>query len=699
MNHHRETQQNQSMQYSDRLGRKFSMDSVRTSGTKRKVNSVIKIAAYITNKKFQDKRKADDTASYMANKKSAFKLIDKPYRNISLDTKKMINYKDFFEILKDKNIIKPVPVRKEGDYRSISKKRGRDQEQSVDFEKASQAFKRRRLEEEQSVFSSSINNINRLRNMQREDVSMHSINTVLASYKEKPRVIVNDDVSMHIRPETRSILSKSLKSKTLDEIKKEIEMKRGANKKMIDEISRKSSRRADSEGVFDYEEKKRILNTYYKEKEKSMKEFELGGASMIKPSIPPSAFDLTKDKNFSLTKSNLSIPSSKRDVPVVMEKKEQIEIYPKSGEGKATITTPALNTPIAALNAPSTTGGLFGVWNKLAPTELPNSEVKLPEATKKVETKPCLFSFGEDKRNQQTEKKELEKETEKKGEEATININLPKKTDEVSQLSIVKGLTPGRVGTSGSLASPETTTPNQPLLFANKTFGGIKQPETTTEPNKETLFGTTSSSGTNIVTPTFGKAESKPSLVLFKKEETKKEEPVTSNLFGKQEKVSEPAKEISKSTTEEPTFTKVASPFSGDLDKSKTEYKTEAKPTSQQTGSLLNITPTTTNPFMPSGLTSTPSSLFDKKVEKKEEKKEEPKVSPLNIPATTSATPTASFPFGAKTEAPKAEMTTATSSSSNLCTSDNPFIKASINPKSTNSMFSSSGNIFKTGKI
>src|SRR5690606_24003209 len=109
----------------------------------------------------------------------------------------------------------------------------------------------------------------------------HSVNSILASQKG----INDNDVSMHIRPETRSMLSKYYKSKTVDEIKRDIEQKRGTNRKLIDEMSKRSSRRSEIGGVFDYEEKKRILSNYYKEKEKTMKEFELNmNSNMIKPS-------------------------------------------------------------------------------------------------------------------------------------------------------------------------------------------------------------------------------------------------------------------------------------------------------------------------------------------------------------------------------------------------------------------------------
>ena len=90
---------------------------------------------------------------------------------------------------------------------------------------------------------------------------MKSLNSVMSNKflkedKEKNKLgkYVNDDVSMNfIVPEHKSLV-RSYYSKTLDEIKSEIEEKRGKNLRMLDEISRKS-RESRREAKFEYEEK------------------------------------------------------------------------------------------------------------------------------------------------------------------------------------------------------------------------------------------------------------------------------------------------------------------------------------------------------------------------------------------------------------------------------------------------------------
>jgi hypothetical protein len=345
---------------------------------------MIKIMNFITNKKFIDKRKPQDTSSSYSNRHTAFKFMNNSYKNISFNANKIINYNDLFEVANDKNVIKPIALRKgqNDDNHSINKKRGRNEEKD-ELEINSQNHKKRKCvaEDNQSIFSS-VNNLNKYKNYQREDVSMNSINSVLASQKaNEKKKIINDDVSMNIRTDNKSIfVTKSYKSKTLDDIKKEIQEKRSTNRKMIEEISKRSSRKTDFHSQeFDYEERKKYLNNYYQEKEKASKDNQNMPQISLKPSFPISTFELSKDRNFSLTKSSISIPStsSNKKVPVVLiEKKDQMEIYPVNRN--KTCTTSVDSKPIEK--------------------EEKNKEFSLfnlnTKAESKTENKPNLFPFS-----------------------------------------------------------------------------------------------------------------------------------------------------------------------------------------------------------------------------------------------------------------------------------------------------------------
>ena len=134
--------------------RRFSLESARTQQTiRKKVNPLLKIATYITNKKFSEVDRAQamkDTGSQYSQglNRSAFKIIDSQGKGISLSNKKIINCNDFNEMLLGRNIVKPTPVRKD---EVTSLKRGRDQDaMSVDNQSS---FKKRRINEG-SVFTS-----------------------------------------------------------------------------------------------------------------------------------------------------------------------------------------------------------------------------------------------------------------------------------------------------------------------------------------------------------------------------------------------------------------------------------------------------------------------------------------------------------------------------------------------------------------
>jgi hypothetical protein len=299
--------------------RKFSLDSSRTTQTKKKSNPITRIVQYITEKKYDTSEKIDVRNSSFVSKHSAFKPIDNRTKIINLNSKKIINYNDFFEVMTDKNIIKPVPIKRSSStYSQLAKKRNRPLDTSYFFREEERVHengdKRRKMitDEEKSLFSS-VQNLNKIRNSQRDDVSMKSINSVMSHRflkedkdKNKLEKNVNDDVSMnYIIPENKSVV-RSYYSKTLDEIKSEIEQKRGKNLKMLDEISRKS-KKSREEAKLDYDEKKRFLSNYYKEKEKNFKEMDLlskGGKISLDES------DLIRDKNLSYSKSSMTIESA-----------------------------------------------------------------------------------------------------------------------------------------------------------------------------------------------------------------------------------------------------------------------------------------------------------------------------------------------------------------------------------------------------
>jgi len=316
---HSSNQEHINKNINDTQMRRFSLDSLKTIQTRKKSNPMTRIVQYITEKKFDTSDKFDLKNSSFVSKHSAFKPLDNRNKIIDLNSKKMINYNDFFEVIKDKNLIKPVPIKKDSSsYSQIAKKRSRPLEASSIFREEERIKgnenKRRKIltDEEKSLFSS-VQNLNKFRNSIRDDVSMKSLNSVMSNKflkedKEKNKLekFVNDDVSMnYIVPEHKSLV-KSYYSKTLDEIKSEIEEKRGKNLRMLDEISRKS-RESRREAKFEYEEKKRFLSNYYKKKEKNINEMDLltkGGKISLNES------DLIRDKNLSYSKSSITIESA-----------------------------------------------------------------------------------------------------------------------------------------------------------------------------------------------------------------------------------------------------------------------------------------------------------------------------------------------------------------------------------------------------
>jgi hypothetical protein len=493
---------------SEVINRRFSLDSSRN---KKKVNPLLKIATYITNKKFNPESIEKDKISqrdgynaydYMNHdnhynqshysktlNRSAFKLLGDT-KTVALDNKKIINYNDFNEMLKGRNIIRPVPIRDT----DLKNKRGREKyeiEKDIKSHDAmsivdnqynpdNQSMKKRRIDttENSSIFSS-VNYINKIKSYQRDDVSMRSINSALQSNRKS-------DVSMQIRPsENKSILSNrsNYQTKTIDEIRREIEEKRNSHKNMFDEMSRRSQRRHDKEKELSYEERKRILTNYYKERQKAPENTEFLSHKNVQ--FAPVDYDLTRDHKYSLSKSQINIEASPRNKPVVMEKKEEINIISKKIEKIE-------EKKIENINNITPSGGLF---NFGAPTTTTTAKVE-----EKEKEKPSTFSFGASITSTTSS---LFNAPPKNDENKSTNIssltnasnksNLFTKPDEATKSTISF--------TSISQANSLTEKKEKPEDKEEKDFGKITQPEKKEEEKKSTLFsgfgapiGTTSTS-------------------------------------------------------------------------------------------------------------------------------------------------------------------------------------------------------------
>jgi hypothetical protein len=391
--------------------RRFSLDSLKTTQTKKKSNPITRIVQYITEKKFDTGDKFDFKNSNFVRKHSAFRPLDNKNKIIDFNSRKIINYNDFFEVMKDKNIIKPVPIKKgSSSYSQIAKKRSRPLDSSSIFreeERIQENGNKRRKNlsvEEKSLFSS-VQNLNKFRNSQRDDVSMKSLNSVMSNKflkedKEKNKLgkYVNDDVSMNlIVPEHKSLV-RSYYSKTLDEIKSEIEEKRGKNLRMLDEISRKS-RESRREAKFEYEEKKRFLSNYYKQKEQNVGEMDLltkGGKISLDES------DLIRDKNLSYSKSSITIESAgKKNKNVDIVKISNFDICSYiSGKEKEKKETPKEIFGFKT-NENINQNVLIGQNNKINlgdSNALTDKKIVLGEKAESKD-KPSFLSVGENKPN------------------------------------------------------------------------------------------------------------------------------------------------------------------------------------------------------------------------------------------------------------------------------------------------------------
>ena len=98
---------------------------------------------------------------------------------------------------------------------------------------------------------------------------------------------------------------------------------------MLDEISKKS-RKSKEENKMDYDEKKKFLSNYYKEKEKNYKEIDLLNKDG-KISLDDS--DLNKDRNLSYSKSSMMIESAPRKIKNVnIVKSSNFDICSKNEE-------------------------------------------------------------------------------------------------------------------------------------------------------------------------------------------------------------------------------------------------------------------------------------------------------------------------------------------------------------------------------
>jgi hypothetical protein len=357
--------------------RKISTESHKTNTTRKKVNSVIKIATLITNRQFnKGKTGSANYSNYAFDKnntsihpQSAFKVLDESYKNFSFQKRKIINCKDFQEsVLKESNIARPIPIKaSEEGFRALSQKRERPLDaMSTGTTGRIKNLKKQKIEDDDKTIFSQISSLHKFRIYQKEDASMHSINSINTVTQKRDDNFFSN-VSMKSRQDTnfinnssnKSILSKSSYPKTIEELKKEIEEKRKNNRKLYDEISQRSSRRLNN-FKYDFEERRKILNNYYKEKQKSYQDINLlqdnkHNETNVFNLNESNLFDAKEDKKYTLSQSSITITSSSKErkkEDMVISKNEQFNIKSVGENGlhpfKGITNTTNINTPAAA---------------------------------------------------------------------------------------------------------------------------------------------------------------------------------------------------------------------------------------------------------------------------------------------------------------------------------------------------------------
>lgn len=348
----------------------------------KKTHPLLKIATHITNKKFNIDKQSEFTGNFgnihtsqtsQLSQRSAFKLLNDT-KTINMQNKKFLNYNDFNELLKGRNIIRPKPI-----YSQLKNKRAREANEAYDIkshdamsivDNQSHSTKKPRLEA--SIFSS-VNYLNKIKSQQRDDVSMRSVNSSL----NRDNYNNNSMVSMQSNHrQNKSVLSarSNYQSKTIDEIRREIEEKRSSHRNMFEEMHRRYEKRHDREKEMSYEERKRVLANYYKDRREAAEKTDcLPGKHVRFEAVD---FDVTRDRNFSLSKSQINIEASPRNKPVVIEKKEEINIINIASMNKLDNTSDNAHVNI---NTSTTTNSLF---NFGAPSTLEKPENKDKEKEK-----------------------------------------------------------------------------------------------------------------------------------------------------------------------------------------------------------------------------------------------------------------------------------------------------------------------------
>lgn len=468
-------------------GRKFSLDS---KLSKKKIHPVIKVVSYITNSKFN--KNSEQSSQILRN--SAFKIIDNS-KSINLGTKTIINYMDFYTRNLDK-LPKPIPIKP--NEKLITKKRPRTKSDNADLS----TNKKRRLESEDVASRySNISNLNKLRNTFQEDVSMKSVNASITNLERIRKNDLDSNISMNSDNKKSKLFSrvneerivsneemrsvKTYNSKTVEDIRKEIEAKRYMNKKMFDEFSKKSERTNVGNNLME-NDKRNIVNDYYKEKEKRNEFLNIKRTIEDLEEKKEIFIADKKEKDFSFHKPfTITIGSSPRSVKAEVVKNFSFEISKPADADRDSLTTkkekPKEETNSTLLIGDNNSNKILFGFNV-------NKEKEVSESQSEKKA-PALFSFGV-KDNKEDEKKEEKKDL-LGASLATDNVlfGFKKPDNENKEPNKLFTLTTTEIKPVFGFTAPkaDTTTMKEPeksIII----FGAAKPESTETKPKEEIKF-------------------------------------------------------------------------------------------------------------------------------------------------------------------------------------------------------------------
>jgi hypothetical protein len=251
---------------------------------KKKINSILKITDYITNCKFNNEsfQRNNYRKIFENNHYNAFKVINNSNKPINMiNNKTIINPLDFQDLNKssEKKLLKPKPIYpgETNDYEitHLNKKRERIISESDEEELIHEIKPTKKFRDEisrKSVISSSISNINNLRNSFREEVSLNTMNNILNNLnthtEEKKEVGIKSLTENKLNTTQQS--SQSYNQKSLEQIKNEILVKKKINegiKEALNSNQRLSFSPKEDLQRQPMDSRRRNLQEYFKEKE------------------------------------------------------------------------------------------------------------------------------------------------------------------------------------------------------------------------------------------------------------------------------------------------------------------------------------------------------------------------------------------------------------------------------------------------